>query len=238
MPSEREHPVLLHIEDAEAWLARAKAHYRRAAAVRGELDLSLAQAEVRYAWELSRKRRAGEPGLCKAPRSPSFIHWLPLVAASLVLFLALIFFLGGWPRPVTRKAPLAASSLSRPSEQGEERKAPSPVVSLPASPSGRKMEPSATRKNQVQISHPTVAEAVPSSSPAPPGSTVEEGGRENEDEVSLPEGVPPEAEPESRPSGQDVLSPREDLRPVSLDLAELERVAKETLMLDREALRK
>ncbi|MGQ9778364.1 MAG: hypothetical protein ACUVRM_00600 [Bacillota bacterium] len=238
MPSEREHPVLLHIEDAEAWLARAKAHYRRAATVRSELDLSLAQAEVRYAWELSRKRRrAGEAGRPKVSRSSSFIRWFPLVAGSLVLFSIFVFFVAGRPRPVPRKASPAVGNLSGP-EQGE-RKVTSAGVSSSASLQVRKIEPTATRKSRTRIAHSPVTKAIPSSSPAFPGGTVEEKGQENnEDEASLPAGGAPEAEVESRPIGREILSPREDLRPAALDLAELERVARETLISGRDGLKR
>ena len=46
--------VIRRIGFAEGWLRRAKGDYRRGQVVRGELTLSLAEAEIRHAWELSR----------------------------------------------------------------------------------------------------------------------------------------------------------------------------------------
>ncbi len=46
--------VIRRIGFAEGWLRRAKGNYRMGQVVRGELNLSLAEAEIRHAWELSR----------------------------------------------------------------------------------------------------------------------------------------------------------------------------------------
>jgi hypothetical protein len=51
---ENSNRLLQYIEDAKTWLNKAEKEFSDSNSVRGELILSLAQAEVKHAWELSR----------------------------------------------------------------------------------------------------------------------------------------------------------------------------------------
>ena len=77
MASEQGKQVLLHIDDAQSWLSRASSDFQAAEPIRGELDLSLAQAEVKYAWELSRGRAGLFPNIAKRR---AVRWWLPVAA--------------------------------------------------------------------------------------------------------------------------------------------------------------
>ena len=48
--------LIAHIEEAEDWLHKARAEFHQSNPIRGELILNLAQAEVKHAWELSRRQ--------------------------------------------------------------------------------------------------------------------------------------------------------------------------------------
>ncbi|MCL6588338.1 MAG: hypothetical protein K6U80_00130 [Firmicutes bacterium] len=48
--------LVKHIDEAKDWLEKARQEYIQANPIRGELILNLAQAELKYAWELSRGR--------------------------------------------------------------------------------------------------------------------------------------------------------------------------------------
>lgn len=51
---DKSNQLLQYIEDAKTWLDKAEDEFNNANSTRGELILSLAQAEVKHAWELSR----------------------------------------------------------------------------------------------------------------------------------------------------------------------------------------
>ncbi len=125
--------IRMHIEEARYWLARAGESFTAGNGARGELDLSLAQAEARYAWEISRGLAVDtaavdiEPGgaALRAPRSVSR-YWLPLAACLGAGLLALSLF----PSPADPprgKSPLTARPLQTPSPAG-------PVSSHAAAP--------------------------------------------------------------------------------------------------------
>ena len=86
MANEQGERVLLHINDAQSWLSRASSDFQAAERVRGELDLSLAQAEVKYAWELSRGRTEILPNTAKRRTAR---WWLPVAACLGAGFLGL-----------------------------------------------------------------------------------------------------------------------------------------------------
>lgn len=74
--------LLQHIDDAKEWLEQAKAQYKQANPLQGELILNLAQAEVKYAWELSRKRYVAK---VKGNKNRSRLKFYLPLAASLVM---------------------------------------------------------------------------------------------------------------------------------------------------------
>lgn len=84
-------PVKLvkHIEDAENWLKKAKEEFNQANPVRGELSLNLAQAEVKYVWELSHRQYVSE---IKKPAVKRRIRFFIPAAASIILIVSTTFF--------------------------------------------------------------------------------------------------------------------------------------------------
>ena len=74
--------LLQHIDDAKVWLEKAKTEYKQANPLQGELILNLAQAEVKYAWELSRKRCVAKD---KGDKNGSRLKFYLPLAASFVL---------------------------------------------------------------------------------------------------------------------------------------------------------
>lgn len=84
--------VIAHIDEAQNWLDKAKDEYTELNALQGDLHLNLAQAEVRYAWELSyqgnvsrRKVRAPKNGTSIAKSWNGYL--LPVAAALIVAVL-------------------------------------------------------------------------------------------------------------------------------------------------------
>jgi hypothetical protein len=77
-------PVMQSIEDATNWLSKAKDEFGQDNLIRGELNLNLAQAEVKHAWELSRQQSVplNSQGSLKKKRNHS---WLLPAAAVFVL---------------------------------------------------------------------------------------------------------------------------------------------------------
>ncbi|HYH03816.1 MAG TPA: hypothetical protein VEC37_11975 [Bacillota bacterium] len=65
----------------------AKTEYLQSNRVRGELNLNLAQAEVKYAWELSRNQNVVHNKQSFLRKQPKY--YIPAVAASVVIFLSL-----------------------------------------------------------------------------------------------------------------------------------------------------
>ena len=239
MSIEREHPVLVHIEDAESWLARAKTSYRAANEIRGELDLSLAQAELRYAWELSRRRAdGGAAAFDRGRRLAVARRWLLPVAAAVIL---LTFVLAAqlWQRLPHRETPLAVATPSEPGEEAVvETASGSPVVSAPvASPPVLTVTKERPVRRDVPVRTPS--DTIPAVTPQPvtiSSGPVEEGG-ETKEEPSFSSADSPSvaspAEPLPAPAREEALPPAADLRPAAqlgFELGELERVAKETLI--------
>jgi hypothetical protein len=83
--------LIEHIEEAKDWLNKAKDEYSQANPVRGELILNLAQAEVKYAWELSHRQFVSTKRELIRNRK---INYLVPAAASVIIILGLVF----WPR--------------------------------------------------------------------------------------------------------------------------------------------
>jgi hypothetical protein len=76
--------VLSHIDEAKNWLNEAKEEYTQSNRVRGELNLNLAQAEVKYAWELSRRQNVTQIVPTGSSRW-SGKYFLPAAAACLII---------------------------------------------------------------------------------------------------------------------------------------------------------
>lgn len=241
MSVERGHPVLVHIEDAESWLARAKTSYRAANEIRGELDLSLAQAELRYAWEISRRRAERGSIASKPGERPAVARrWLPLVAV-FTLFLALVLAARPWQRLPHRKTPLAVATPSTPSEEAVVGTGSgSPVASAPVA-SAPVLTVTKERPARRDVPVRTPSETIPAVSPQPAttsNGSVEEGRETKEGPSFSPADSPSVAspvEPAPAPAREEALPPTADLRPAAqlgFELGELERVAKETLISD------
>ena len=81
-----------YIDGAKDWLDKAKTEYSQANPVGGELILNLAQAEIKYAWELSRSNYVSDSIKPVQKRRRQLNPILP-VAASFILVIA---GLGWW----------------------------------------------------------------------------------------------------------------------------------------------
>lgn len=233
--AEREHPVLLHIEDAEAWLARAKEHYRAAAPLQGELDLNLAQAEVRYAWELSRKKR--EKGLKPDDRESSGRRLFSWVSLAIVTGMVLVGFILSFRRPTlylkTRTELTARGPSPAVVEKGQ---APSILSSLseaeshpPKEGATKRVFPTGGRKEGGPSPSPGAGAGV---NPPATMTGVEkvEGIEGTETEKEGPQGEEAFPAREMSPPAltKAAISSREDGRAV-FDLTELEQLAREVL---------
>lgn len=88
--------VIAHIDEAQNWLDKAKDEYTESNPLQGDLHLNLAQAEVRYAWELSyrgsvlkRKGRDSKPETSGVKRWNYYL--VPVAAVLLVAVLGGVF---------------------------------------------------------------------------------------------------------------------------------------------------
>lgn len=219
MSGKRSKDVLLHIDDAQAWLLRAKANYQSDNTARGEMDLSLAQAETRYAWELSRGRvRAAEPPRRAAARK----WWLPVAAClGLGLMAAVVLPLvprrgsdaAGEEQMLEAAVPAAAPEAVIPEREAtverEGDRAPAAGQTVAASALA-----SAGIEQNAAPQETTPAAAAPEQAPPP--------GRMEPETVARTRDNPP-APPEKRPAG---TAPG-----LGVDLGELERMAKEILFV-------
>jgi hypothetical protein len=88
MENSNSEKLIERIEEAKGWLDKAKDEYSKANPVRGGLILSLAQAEVKHAWELSHDRFVSK-SVPEANCKPKIRYFIP-VAASIVLFTGLV----------------------------------------------------------------------------------------------------------------------------------------------------
>jgi hypothetical protein len=79
------------IEDAKSWLEKAKNEYKNSNHERGGLILSLAQAEVKHAWELSHEQYVSKGREQQSRRQYYYpkIRYIIPIAASLVLITGL-----------------------------------------------------------------------------------------------------------------------------------------------------
>jgi len=80
-----------YIDGAKDWLDKAKTEYSQANPIGGELKLNLAQAEIKYAWELSRSNYVSNT-IQRIPERKIQL-WLP-AAAALVIFCGVGVWLG------------------------------------------------------------------------------------------------------------------------------------------------
>jgi hypothetical protein len=74
-----------YIDGAKDWLDKAKTEYSQANPMGGELILNLAQAEIKYAWELSRSNYVSDSMKPVRKRGRKFNPILPVAASFLVL---------------------------------------------------------------------------------------------------------------------------------------------------------
>jgi hypothetical protein len=79
--------VVSHIDEAKNWLDEAKELYTQSNRVRGELNLNLAQAEVKYAWELSRRQNVTQN--VQALPVQRVKKYFPAVAAAIFILVGL-----------------------------------------------------------------------------------------------------------------------------------------------------
>lgn len=83
--------VLRHIKFARSWLEKAENEFSTENNVKGELTLTLVQAEVKHAWEASRKAKSSE-GSHERPRISRRGHLRLLPGVIIIaLFTAVIF---------------------------------------------------------------------------------------------------------------------------------------------------
>jgi hypothetical protein len=123
--------VITHIEEAKNWLDEAKEEYIQSNGIRGDLNLNLAQAEVKCAWELSRNQNVKHI-IQPVPNQPAgrSNYYLPAAAVSVLIlsFLCAGLYLGTGmlkPKPAAkadnikpiRLNPVQIAALDRPENQ-------------------------------------------------------------------------------------------------------------------------
>lgn len=208
--------VLLHIDDAQSWLSRARKDYCADSRIRGELDLVLAQAETRFAWELSRGRRSA----ARSRRRFSSRWWLPLAAGLAAIAIVLGAFARWLARPdkIESAAQPPAREISAPATAGGASSAGSAAV-----PRQRTAGPAALEDKAEDKAHePPLAAAT-----AAPSDAVQAEG---------PGDAAPSGEASPAVTERATVHPQgENLRAagtesgLAVDLNELARVARETL---------
>ena len=77
--------LLAHIDEAKNWLDKAKEEYKGSNRIRGDLHLNLAQAEVKCAWELSRRSDVTKIDALRQTDQPSWRQRYILPAAAVLL---------------------------------------------------------------------------------------------------------------------------------------------------------
>ncbi len=77
--------LLAHIDEAKNWLDKAKEEYKGSNRLRGDLHLNLAQAEVKYAWELSRRSDVSKIDAVHRVDHPSWRQRYILPAAAVLM---------------------------------------------------------------------------------------------------------------------------------------------------------
>ncbi|HEX3048757.1 MAG TPA: hypothetical protein VHY08_28675, partial [Bacillota bacterium] len=90
--------LVKHIDEAKDWLDKAKQEYTESNPIRGEMILNLAQAEIKYAWELSHVRSVSHNNDPDKPRVLNLRSKLVLpIAATILVVLAasLVWFMRG-----------------------------------------------------------------------------------------------------------------------------------------------
>lgn len=220
MDGERLDEVLLHIDDAQSWLSRARTDYRTEGRTRGELDLVLAQAEAKYAWELSRGRL---PAIRPNRRRISRRGWLPL-AAGLVLIPLVLAAFARWLAiaPGKESAAKPRSRTSAPADTGG-RSAGAGAAAPRLTDRPGTIPSGAGRSLSTADVQPIPATGTPSQGA---------GDMTAAQETDPPAQIAPAPLPERQTS---LPSPEENLRTagaengLAVDLNELTRVAQETL---------
>lgn len=222
MTAERDKSVLTHIQDAESWLSKARTNYLANNRVRGELDLSLAQAETKYAWELSRGSSLTRPDVrdLRGASRPGGLQrwWLPLAAClglGLAAAVVLPLFQG------LQRADMVKNQPEEPAVQ-EQR-----TLSADAGKGSEAKQGSEAKRDEPSKVKPAETMArIPERDPEPTASALPAPAAPSPAPADAAEAVTPEAA-DPRP-GTD-LKPASTGQNLGVDLGELERVARETL---------
>jgi hypothetical protein len=123
--------VITHIEEAKSWLDEAKEEYIQSNSIRGDLNLNLAHAEVKCAWELSHNQNVKYTNHPVQNQPTGGTHYYLPAAAVSVLILSLLcagLYLGtGMSKPnltakndnikPTRLAPVQIAAAAIPEDQ-------------------------------------------------------------------------------------------------------------------------
>lgn len=233
--------VLNHLRFARHWLAKAEHEFQRDQSAQGELSLSLVEAEVRKAWNESRRaiRLLSFPGAVPAELPRKMRKATPAVAAALLVAGGLA---AAW---LLRPVPQAAADLRPlPGASGHDlrqivRTAPPPAASAAQAgsavvlPSREATAGSGPRPETPEqpVPRPVAAETeaiAPAEGPAGvPAAVPTEIRAEAPTEIRAE--VPVEAPVEPRPSPGQATAQEEVGTPLPLDLVELVRLAEKSL---------
>jgi hypothetical protein len=148
--------LIVHIEDAKAWLNQAGDEYRQENPARGELILNIAQAEVKHAWELSHQQFVTKGQARVTARHPNRF-WLAAAAILVgVLLLVVSIPLGSM---IAKHSPVSQPKVAlQPTTQLKTMVVTNPGV--PVNPNGLEIPTTkiiAAVKPVVKISQPTTA---------------------------------------------------------------------------------
>lgn len=80
--------LITHIDSAKTWLDKAKEEYIESNAVGAGMHLNLAQAEVKYAWELSRTQNVSK--MDETFKKRQYTYWIPAAAVFAVIALGTV----------------------------------------------------------------------------------------------------------------------------------------------------
>lgn len=125
--------LLVHIDEAKEWLDKAKTEYIASNPIRGELNLNLAQAEVKYAWELSHQQNVSGSktfDFAKKQKRKNNPYAISVAAAAAVIIIGLLIgshyqktlMLNDDPKVVSQEGKLphnASENTNHPKEQVE-----------------------------------------------------------------------------------------------------------------------
>lgn len=87
--------MVTHLDEAKNWIDKAKEEYVESNAIRGDLNLNLAQAEMKYAWELSRGVNVSKSDVAASDKFQQIKRLLPVAAAFILVVMGVVFSLQG-----------------------------------------------------------------------------------------------------------------------------------------------